>query len=233
MSTKQSTEDLDVMLAQFEEGLQGLKSLLKSQSVDSQSTLHKVPPARNLEDGTAETESPRKGLGSSVNSMETEAIIQRIETVHWETKISERLARVERQARRLSVIGAMCLTILSVGFLALAFLTIQTRLSHQPPLLRDGKVADRAVSSPPSSLKVKDGDLAPEIKSDKPDGGPSLGSKENPRYVGSTTSNKYHSPDCKLAKTIIPERLIGFNSVAEAEEEGYIRCQTCKPPRKD
>jgi len=32
MSTKQSTEDIDVMLAQFEEGLQGLKSLWRENS---------------------------------------------------------------------------------------------------------------------------------------------------------------------------------------------------------
>ena len=233
MSTKQSTKDLDVMMAQFEEGLQGLKSLLQSQSLDSQSTLHKVPLTRNLEDGTAETESPRKGLGSGITPMETEAIIQRIETVHWETKISERLTKVERQARRLTVLGAMFLTILSVGLLTLSFLMIQTRLSHQTPLLRDGKVADKAVGSPHSSLTVKNGDLAPEIKSDKPDGGSSLGSKKNPRYLGSITSNKYHYPDCKWAKTIIPEKLISFNSVAEAEGKGYIRCPTCKPPSED
>jgi len=233
MSTKQPTKDLDVMLTQFEEGLQGLKSLIRSQSLDSQSTLHKVPPAIDPEDGIVETESPRKSLGSSVTPMETEAIIQRIETVHWETKISDRLTKVEHQARRLTVLGAMFLTILSVGLLTLAFLMIQTRLSHQTPLIRDDKVADKAVVSPPSSLTVKNGDLASEIKSDKPDGGSSLGSKENPKYLGSITSNKYHYPDCKWAKTIVPEKLIGFNSVSEAEEKGYIQCPTCKPPSKD
>ncbi|MFA4903337.1 MAG: hypothetical protein WC600_11415 [Desulfobaccales bacterium] len=49
-------------------------------------------------------------------------------------------------------------------------------------------------------------------------------------YVGSTTSNKYHNPSCKWAKTIRPSRLIKFSSVKEAQERSYIPCPVCKPP---
>jgi hypothetical protein len=49
-------------------------------------------------------------------------------------------------------------------------------------------------------------------------------------YVGSTTSNKYHYPSCKWAKTIKASRLIKFKSVKEAQERGYIPCPVCKPP---
>jgi hypothetical protein len=49
-------------------------------------------------------------------------------------------------------------------------------------------------------------------------------------YVGSKTSNKYHLPTCKFAKTIRPDRLIQFKSVAEAQERQYIPCPVCKPP---
>jgi hypothetical protein len=49
-------------------------------------------------------------------------------------------------------------------------------------------------------------------------------------YVGSTTSNKYHFPNCKWARTIKPWRLIKFKSVKEAQERGYILCPVCKPP---
>jgi hypothetical protein len=52
-------------------------------------------------------------------------------------------------------------------------------------------------------------------------------------YVGSITSNKYHYPDCKWAKTIIPRKVRGFHSVAEAQKAGYILCQTCLPPLTD
>jgi hypothetical protein len=53
------------------------------------------------------------------------------------------------------------------------------------------------------------------------------------KYVGSKTSNKYHYPYCKWAKTILPERLVGFKSVKEAKEKGYIPCPFCKPPLMD
>ena len=51
-------------------------------------------------------------------------------------------------------------------------------------------------------------------------------------FVGSSTSNKYHSPNCKWVKAINPQRLVTFNSVQEAQEKGYIPCPVCKPPLK-
>ena len=53
------------------------------------------------------------------------------------------------------------------------------------------------------------------------------------KYVGSITSNKYHYPDCKWAKRISPQKLLGFRSVQEAKDKGYIPCPTCNPPMKD
>jgi len=49
-------------------------------------------------------------------------------------------------------------------------------------------------------------------------------------YVGSITSNKYHYPTCRLARTISPARVIKFKSAAEAQERRYIPCPVCKPP---
>lgn len=49
-------------------------------------------------------------------------------------------------------------------------------------------------------------------------------------YVGSITSNKYHFPACKWAKTIKPSHLIKFKSVEEAQEKHYNPCPVCKPP---
>jgi hypothetical protein len=49
-------------------------------------------------------------------------------------------------------------------------------------------------------------------------------------YVGSITSNKYHYPNCKWARTIKRSRLIKFKSVEEAQGRNYIPCPVCKPP---
>ncbi|KUK44144.1 MAG: Uncharacterized protein XD72_1468 [Methanothrix harundinacea] len=48
-------------------------------------------------------------------------------------------------------------------------------------------------------------------------------------YVGSTTSNKYHRPDCRYAEKIKDENRIFFSNVAEAEEAGYSPCKVCNP----
>jgi len=53
------------------------------------------------------------------------------------------------------------------------------------------------------------------------------------KYVGCKISNKYHYPDCKYAKQILPQGMIGFKSVKEAKEKGYIPCPVCKPPSTD
>jgi hypothetical protein len=52
-------------------------------------------------------------------------------------------------------------------------------------------------------------------------------------YVGSRTSNKYHYPKCKWAKTIRPEKVVTFKSAKEAQEAGYVPCPVCKPPLTD
>jgi methylphosphotriester-DNA--protein-cysteine methyltransferase len=53
------------------------------------------------------------------------------------------------------------------------------------------------------------------------------------KYVGSKTSNKYHYPNCKLAKKILPELLVTFQSANEALAARYIPCKVCRPPTKD
>lgn len=49
-------------------------------------------------------------------------------------------------------------------------------------------------------------------------------------FVGSKTSNKYHFPECRWAKTIRPSHLIIFKSLTAAQDRGYIPCPVCKPP---
>jgi hypothetical protein len=50
-----------------------------------------------------------------------------------------------------------------------------------------------------------------------------------PKMVGSVTSNKIHTPDCKWAKLIAPKRLITFPSVEAGRAQGYVPCPVCRP----
>jgi len=49
------------------------------------------------------------------------------------------------------------------------------------------------------------------------------------RYVGSTTSDKYHRPDCSYAKKIKSENKIFFSDVLDAQKKGYSACKVCSP----
>ncbi|MDI9616650.1 MAG: Ada metal-binding domain-containing protein [Methanothrix sp.] len=49
------------------------------------------------------------------------------------------------------------------------------------------------------------------------------------QYVGSTTSRKYHLPECRYAKKIKPEHVVIFSSKEEAESRGYEPCRVCNP----
>ena len=49
------------------------------------------------------------------------------------------------------------------------------------------------------------------------------------KFVGSTKSNKYHLPDCPYAKKIKDENKIWFDSIKDAESQGYIPAKCCNP----
>ena len=48
-------------------------------------------------------------------------------------------------------------------------------------------------------------------------------------YVGSVNSDKYHDPDCEWAQKIKPENEIWFDSIEDAEDNGYHACKVCRP----
>ena len=48
-------------------------------------------------------------------------------------------------------------------------------------------------------------------------------------YVGSIDSDKYHNPDCRFAKEILPENEIWFDSIEDAQNSGYSPCGGCHP----
>lgn len=47
--------------------------------------------------------------------------------------------------------------------------------------------------------------------------------------VGSTTSSKYHRPECRYAAKIRPENRVYFENKGEAKKQGYSPCKTCSP----
>ena len=49
------------------------------------------------------------------------------------------------------------------------------------------------------------------------------------KFVASKNSKVFHKPDCRWAKRIKPENLVGYNSRDEAIEAGKRPCKFCKP----
>ncbi len=56
------------------------------------------------------------------------------------------------------------------------------------------------------------------------------GKKESEgNFVGSSTSKKYHLPDCRYALKIKQENKVYFQSAEEAKSQGYLPCKSCHP----
>lgn len=55
------------------------------------------------------------------------------------------------------------------------------------------------------------------------------GGEPEARFVGSSTSKKYHLPDCRYALKIKPENRVDFQSAKEAKSQGYLPCKSCHP----
>jgi hypothetical protein len=48
-------------------------------------------------------------------------------------------------------------------------------------------------------------------------------------YVASVNSEVFHQPNCKWAKKISPQNLVGFKTREEAIKSGRKPCRVCKP----
>lgn len=55
------------------------------------------------------------------------------------------------------------------------------------------------------------------------------GEEDKNIFVGSNGSDKYHRPDCGLAKRISPKNRVWFSSVEDAKSLGYRPCAICSP----
>jgi len=92
-------------------------------------------------------------------------------------------------------------------------------------------------SSAPSKKKENvEGSLPAEMvgeenDSSAPESLPAFSSSDVTKatFVGSSTSKKYHLPDCRYALKIKPENKIYFQSLEDAKRQGYLPCKSCNP----
>ena len=236
MSDHLQTKNVRILLAQMENDWQELKELLQTPKGEPEVSHHLDSPGlhpqgdgedtTSLEQTATAQPDPQRHSEiktptpmSTITPVEAEAIIQRVGKGQRDAEMLERLARLEKQTRRITLLGSMFLTILALATFVFAYLLVQTNLWDQTNLFRGVKAIVSAKSPGSESTERKALDKE---------------SIEAPvRYVGSATSNKYHYPDCKWAKQIGPKRLVTFKSAEEAKEEGYIPCPACKPPSSD
>lgn len=235
MSEKMQARDLETMLAQFENGWQELKCLLsqmgppvsqpyldnpglkRQENLEESLNLERPPEADpNLR---SKPERERIQPRSIISPLESEEIIRKVENVHRDKEVLERLAKVEKQTRRLTILGAMFSTILVLAMSVFAFLLTQARLSDKLIIPQAAQSITNANPPAPSATLQNAPAQEPEAAT--------------PKYVGSVTSNKYHFPDCKWAKSIVSQKLRTFKSVEEAKEADYKPCPACKPPTED
>jgi hypothetical protein len=151
--------------------------------------------------------------------------------------LTARLVKVERRLKRLTFLGVAFMTLIIA---LLAFLTFQTIRDHiipktavvqaepmTPPVAPQYAEPMMTVSEPQASsmaaLPAGEVGLSSETASSPP---PAVATVP---LVGSITSNKVHYANCKWAKTIKPEKIITFQSVAAARAQGYIPCPVCRP----
>lgn len=264
----------ETLVHRLEENLQELKEILKNNGAPSKSgeepeshvyltRLDESPKAGQQPKRNPQVNSlPHNWVKFAVTPGEAEAIIDQVGKYDQDSQVLERLAKLERQNRRLTVLGFIYTILLLVSLLASGSLWLQLKFSgeigqpvSQPPpkagdpeLQTGPKVASASPVLPDSSMTSA---RSPLEKSELPPSKPrarlsppsapgsdrviqaSPPTTSASPYVGSVTSNKYHYPHCKWAKTIHPSRLRGFSSVAEAQQAGYIPCPACKPPIRE
>ena len=80
-----------------------------------------------------------------------------------------------------------------------------------------------STQQPETKLKTIETTAQPaRVQADFPD--------QSEQVVGSINSNKYHYPSCKWAQKIKPGNIITFDSIADAQKQGYEPCKICRPP---
>ena len=108
----------------------------------------------------------------------------------------------------------------------------KNRLTEAVPgnlkLMTDNFIRDYNLANP------QDSELSGNSESDivsvtVPEGQVRSGVAASYKYVSSKNSQVFHSPNCRSAKRIKPENLVGYNSRDEVIQAGKRPCKVCKP----
>jgi len=191
----------------------------------------------------------------AVSELEVDSIFQKVEKINRDVEVMERVEKLERQNRKIVILGSMFITLTVLMLGVFAFLVVQSNLFNKgvffqakekvdafQPSFGENTAKVQEAQSPKPVAKVNDLKSAesvakvgdPEAKSAAPEPDPKLAKVTAPvELVGSITSNKYHYPGCKWAAQIRPHKLIHFSSIEEAQKRGHIPCPTCRPPHSE
>jgi hypothetical protein len=192
----------------------------------------------------------------AVSAREADSILQKVDKINRDAEVMWRVEKLERQNRKIVILGSMFMTLTVLMLGVFAFLLVQANPFNRGFFF---PAKEKVVASQPSAgenpAKVQAAKapepvaLANDFKATEsvakfvdPSPAQSAASEPDPKpaevtapvkYVGYMASNKYHYPTCKWAAQIKNYKHLTFSSVKEAQEKGYIPCPTCKPPHSD
>jgi hypothetical protein len=188
-----------------------------------------------------------------VSALEADSIFQKVNQINRDVEVMERVEKLEKQNRKMIILGSMSITLVILMIGVFTFLMFQANLLNQgifrttsqritPSQPSSGEAAVKVTvpQSPKPIAEVPDpkpAEPTAQISDPQPVATPTVpkpAETTSPgKYVGSITSNKYHYPSCKWAAQIKPHNLRNFSTTEEARKRGYIPCPTCRSPHFD
>lgn len=181
-----------------------------------------IPEKQPQSSGEAHQAPPR--TNAAIVPAEAEAIKREEGKLSLDVVVLRQLEKMERQNRKVVILGGMFFMVLTLTIGVFALLMFRANLLS--PAIMFPPHAEIVAQSPQPAIVLPPAEEA-TVKTETPV------NTASPIYVGSSSSNKYHYPECKWAKTIHPKKLITFKSVSEAKAAGYVRCPACNPPLSD
>ena len=142
MTPKPTVEDLKPIVDQLEDNLRQLRVLLEALPSESPNGSQGRPlpggQEKSLDEsapdpGPAENYAATAEPGSAGTSMEPEEFIQEVEKLQLQAETMDRLTLVERQNRRLTLLGGVVLTIMLLAISIIAFLVAHPESWYKAP----------------------------------------------------------------------------------------------------
>jgi hypothetical protein len=188
-----------------------------------------------------------------VSAREADSIFQKVDKINRDAEVMWRVEKLERQNRKMIILGSMSITLVILMLGVSIFLMFQANLSNQAPFQTTSQtITPLQPSSGETAVKVpvlqspkpiaevpdpKPAEPTAQVNDPQPVATSTVSKPATTtspgKYVGFTASNKYHYPGCKWAAGIERYSHRTFSSDREAQEKGYIPCPTCKPPKSD